>query len=95
MNAAIARRRGKAQKVIADVEEIGRRRPLVTATGGAVLGAAAAITVKAFGGRRSADASGRRSGKGADFAGTRAHSYGRDNPSGPGYGWPPEPALSA
>jgi hypothetical protein len=27
--------------------------------------------------------------------GTKASSYGRDNPSGPGYNWPPEPVPAS
>jgi hypothetical protein len=87
MNVALARRRGKAQEVIADMEELGRRQPLATAASGFLAGAAGALALRTLG-HRSASAPARK-----PVGGTKAHSYGRDNPSGPGYNWPPEPAA--
>jgi hypothetical protein len=89
VNVAIARRRGKAQEVIADIEEIGRRQPLATAAGGFAAGAASALALKAVRGRNGRKAPGPEAA--GRVGGTKAHSYGRDNPSGPGYNWPPEP----
>ena len=88
MNVAIARKRGKARKVIADVEEIGRRRPLATAAGSFAAGAAGTLLLRS---RRPHGGDGPAPDGRAPAGGTRASSYGRDNPSGPGYNWPPEP----
>lgn len=80
---------GRAQRALAGLEDFGRRRPLVLLAGGAAMGAAAARGLKTPGRRPSEPA------KRPDVgSGTRASSYGRDNPSGPGYNWPPEPAVA-
>jgi hypothetical protein len=92
VNVAIARRRGKAQEVIAGIEELGRRQPLATAAGGFLAGAAGAFALRTLG-RRPGGSSRTSTPLRRPVGGTTAHSYGRDNPSGPGYNWPPEPAA--
>ena len=83
------------QRILADVEDFGRRQPLLALAGGVVLGIAAARFLKAssseryqqrFSSPQSVDVG----------AGTTASSYGGENPAGPGYGnapLPPEPAV--
>ena len=80
-----------AKGAAARTEDFGRRQPLVLATGAAAVGAAVSGAFAAAarnGARRGVE-------RRATAEGTRASSYGRDNPSGPGYGWPPEPATAA
>lgn len=82
---------GRARRALARMEDFGRRQPLILLAGGAAVGAAAARTLKvpALDRWRSDP---KRSEVGN---GTKASSYGRDNPSGPGYNWPPEPAAAS
>jgi hypothetical protein len=75
------------QKLLDDVEELGRRQPLVVLAGGLVLGFAAARFLKASSQQRyqSRSATTQPTSELAG-AGTTAQSYGRPNPAGPGYG---------
>jgi hypothetical protein len=82
---------GRAKRALAGMEDFGRRQPLVVLAGGAAVGAAAARTVKIPAlDRGRSDPKRSQAGNG-----TKASSYGRDNPSGPGYNWPPEPAVAS
>jgi hypothetical protein len=75
------------QKLLDDVEELGRRQPLVVLAGGLVLGFAAARFLKASSHQRyqSRSATTQPTSELAG-TGTTAQSYGRPNPAGPGYG---------
>ena len=88
MNVALRRKRGRAREAIAEAEELGRRQLLATTAGGLAVAAAGAYTARAIArrGNGTREHDGQR-----PTGGTKAHSYGRDNPSGPGYNWPPEP----
>ncbi|HKG36151.1 MAG TPA: hypothetical protein VKA89_06915 [Solirubrobacterales bacterium] len=90
MHIAIGDRWSRAGEVIAEIEEVGRRRPLAAAAGGFAAGAVGALLLRLAG--RSTAGDGATAAKRPPVGGTRASSYGRDNPSGPGYNWPPEPA---
>jgi hypothetical protein len=73
------------QKLLDDVEDLGRRQPLVVLAGGLVLGFAAARFLKASSRQRYQSRSAGQPTQQFAGNGTTAHSYGGPNPSGPGY----------